>query len=241
MNTLMRVLAWGLALVIVMLPVVGVLNGWIASEKWAINRLSVTAEYERVSQEQIQSAIAKHVSKGFFALDVDSINEAVSSIPWVAKSSIRKRWPDTLEVDVQEHHVYARWNDDKLISEHGQVFSAPGGQQVSGVPLFYGPEGRLADVLKFYESARTQMEGTGLFVVETRMSERGSYSVVLNDGSEVMIGRTEPEQRFQRFVSLLPRFFHTGTQAMRFADLRYANGVSIIWQAPPNEQEDDSA
>ena len=48
MNALLRIAAWTLAIVLVALPVVAVLNGWIAGERWPMRRLAVTGEFRQV-------------------------------------------------------------------------------------------------------------------------------------------------------------------------------------------------
>ena len=53
MSGLIRVFAWLLALGLAALPVVAVLNGWMAPDRWPIRHLQVTAEYQRVSAEQV--------------------------------------------------------------------------------------------------------------------------------------------------------------------------------------------
>ena len=48
MSTLLRVLAWLLAVALVALPVVAVLNGWVGAERWPLSRLRVTGDAFRV-------------------------------------------------------------------------------------------------------------------------------------------------------------------------------------------------
>jgi hypothetical protein len=49
-----------LALALVTLPVVAVLNGWIASERWPIQRCACTGDYQRVSDQQTARAVLPH-------------------------------------------------------------------------------------------------------------------------------------------------------------------------------------
>ena len=66
------------------------------------------------------------------------------------------------------------------------------------------------------------------------MDKRGSWSITLTDGTEVVLGRNDPEQRLERFAPLLPRLAaqHPGQRLVR-ADLRYTNGFSLSWAALP--------
>ena len=98
---LLKSLAWAIALTLVALPVIGVLNGWFAVERWPVRYLQVEAEYNHVSAEQIRAAAAAHLGTGFFALQLEDVRAAVAKLPWVENVEARKRWPDTLVPIVQ--------------------------------------------------------------------------------------------------------------------------------------------
>ena len=53
MNALLRILAWTLAVALVVLPVVALLNGWIASERWPLRTLRVQGALRNVDEAQL--------------------------------------------------------------------------------------------------------------------------------------------------------------------------------------------
>ena len=57
MNALLRIAAWILAIGLVALPVVAVLNGWIAGDRWPMRRLAVTGEFRQVSDARVRSTV----------------------------------------------------------------------------------------------------------------------------------------------------------------------------------------
>ncbi len=58
MNVVLRILAWLLAVGLVVLPVVAVLNGWVGAERWPLAKLRVSGDFKRVSAEELRSGIA---------------------------------------------------------------------------------------------------------------------------------------------------------------------------------------
>lgn len=240
MNAVIRFLAWMLAIGVVTLPVVAVLNGWIAADHWPIQRLRLTAEYERVSAEQVRSAVAPQLGRGFFALDLAEVRRAVAALPWVEQVEVRKRWPDLIEVSLREHRAYARWGSDRLLSDRGALFTASGLEQLQGLPLLEGPDAQVSDVVAFHAAAQRAFTGTGLSVIGVRLSARGSWSVGLANGARVMIGRADPEPRLQRLVRVLPQLLAGEARGFERIDLRYTNGFAVRW-LPPSEPSDESA
>jgi cell division protein FtsQ len=228
---LLKSLAWGIALTLVLLPVVGVLNGWFAAERWPVRYLKVDAEFNHVSAEQIRAATAAQLGIGFFALDLDRVRASVAALPWVERVEVRKRWPDTLELRVIEREPFARWGEDRLIGRDGTLFSAPGANAIEGLPRLAGPDDALDDVIAFYQRGVRLFAGTGLGVAGVTLSARGSWTLLLSSGAEVEIGRERTDERLQRFVDVLPRVAAGHAGGFERADLRYANGFAIRWTA----------
>lgn len=233
MNALLRIAAWILAIVLVALPVVAVLNGWIAGERWPMRRLSVTGEFRQVDEAAVRAAVLPLVQRGFFAVPLDQVRGAVESLPWVEKVEVRKRWPDRLEVRLSEHTPVARWGADRMLSENGKLFAAPEGAG-AGLPLFEGGDDHAGELMAFHGIARPLFLTVGLKVETVRLSARGSWSLKLDDGTEVEAGRGDPQARLARFARLLPKLRAEDPRVLVRADLRYTNGFTLVWQdAPP--------
>jgi len=229
MNGLIRLLAWALALAMVTLPVVAVLNGWVAADHWPIQRLRLTAEYERVSAEQVRTTVAPQLGRGFFAIDLAEVQRAVASLPWVDSVEVRKRWPDLIEISLREHRAYARWGTQQLLSDQGELFTASGIDELQGLPTLDGPIARVAEVVALYSEAQRLFAGTGLRVSGVHLSARGSWNLTLADGARVVIGRADPQQRLQRLIRVLPKLLAGEARAFEGIDLRYTNGFAVRW------------
>jgi cell division protein FtsQ len=217
---------------VIVLPVVAILNGWVAGERWPIQRLRLTAEYERVSAEQVRAAVEPQLGRGFFATDLVEVRRAVAGLPWVERVEVRKRWPDVIEVSLREHRAYARWGADRLLSDQGALFVASGADQLQGLPLFEAPDSRRLDVVARYREAQLIFTGTGLGVAGVRLSARGSWSLTPGNGARIVIGRADPEPRLRRLVRVLPQLLAGEARAFERIDLRYTNGFAVRWLDP---------
>jgi len=225
-----RLLAWCLAIALVALPVVGVLRGWFASGRWPVTQLTVQAEFRHVSAEDIQAAVRPRLGKGFFALDLDGVQQAVAALPWVESVEARKRWPDTLQLRVYERQPFARWNGERLISRQGRVFDAPDAADTGGLPRLSGPDARLAEVVSFYAETRKAFAGTHLQVDGVALTERGSWSLSMANGAQIVIGdRDQADRRLRRFLDVYPTLMAGHDGGFVHADLRYTNGFAVRW------------
>ena len=228
---LIKFLAWGLALSIVALPIIGVLSGRFAADRWPVRSLQLKAEFANVEAEEIRGAIAAEAGKGFFALDLKRVRAAVMALPWVGRVDASKRWPDTLELTVFEQLPYARWGDDRLVSASGDLYSVPNMSDVQRLPQFNGPDDRVAEVLAFHVRCLRQFSGSGLVVREVRLSGRGGWQVLLDDAVVIDVGSEKTDARLQRLTEIWPQIA-AGRESPEAIDLRYENGFSVRWSEP---------
>lgn len=232
MNAWLRLSAWLLALVLVVLPVVAVVNGWIAAERWPITRLQVVGSFDHVSAERVRAAVQPAIGRGFFALDLGRAHAAVAAVPWVRDAQVRKRWPDVLEVTVYEHVAVAHWGDDRWLSREGSIFAAAAEPALASLPYLAGPDSRRDEVVALYREAQTLFAARARSVRELRLSARGSWSLQLDDDTRVMVGRDDPAARLARFVRVLPQMLTQPDRRLARVDLRYTNGFAVTWAAP---------
>ena len=237
MSAMLRLLAWILALALVALPVVAVVNGWVGGAQFPLRTLRVQGELQRVDAARLRATVLPHARRGFFAVQPERIQAAVAALPWVERVEVRKHWPDVLELRISEHRPFARWGGGRLLSEQGRLFPARGIAVPRGLPLLDGPDARVADVVALYNQARERLANAG-GVRGVALDRRGSWSMTLHGGTEVVLGRNDPDARLQRFAPLLPRLAaqHPGQRLAR-AGLRYTNGFSLTWVDLPKAPE----
>lgn len=233
MNTMLRLLAWTLALLLVALPVVAVVNGWIGAERWPLRTLRVEGALKRVDGAQLQKALLPYARRGFFAVRLADAQAAVAKLPWVEHAEVRKRWPDVLQVRVIEHKPFAEWGDQQLLSEQGKLFPAAGIAVPKGLPKLDGPESRVADVVALFNQSRTLFAPGGNVVTGVVLDRRGSWSLELSSGTHVVIGSSEAQLRLARFSRLLPQLLSQQREPLARADLRYTNGFALRWAEQP--------
>ncbi|WP_374013141.1 cell division protein FtsQ/DivIB [Pseudoxanthomonas koreensis] len=232
MSAVLRIIGWLLAVALIATPVVAVLNGWVGAERWPLSTLRVTGQFERVPAEQLRQVLAPHASAGYFAVRLAHARRAVEGLPWVESAVVRKQWPDVLEVQVVEHRPFARWGEDRLLSERGRLFPLPPDLADARLPWLDGPDARTGEVVELYNHTRELFAPLGYGVARLGMDARGGWSLVLDNGTEVVIGRQDARLRLARFVRVLPQLLARHARPLQRADLRYTNGFALEWATP---------
>ncbi|MEM1081473.1 MAG: cell division protein FtsQ/DivIB [Pseudomonadota bacterium] len=204
-------------------------------EQWPIRWLEVVGELDRTTAEQVRAAVAAEASDGFFAIDIDRARAAVEQLPWVEQAQLSRHWPDALEIEVREHRVVARWNETGLLSASGAVFDVAGTSGMQGLTALNGPESRREDVFTTWQALRKQLVGVGLDLSRIELDPRGAWSLTLDSGQALLLGREQIHQRLNRFLAVHRQLLNMDTVAR--IDLRYPNGLAITRRAKVEQSE----
>ena len=231
MNAFLRIAGIAIAIGLIVFPVAAVMKGWIGTERFPLTKLRVTSDARHVADAELQQVLAPYARQGFFAVRLDDARAELAKLPWVESAEVSKRWPDVLEVRISEHRPLALWDETLLLSERGTLYprAAMGSALPKGLPQLGGDPRRVAEVLSFYNQSRELFAPLGIGVRELRQDARGSWSLRLSDGAEVIVGRQDAEDRVRRFAELLPKLIAPAGRTLQRADLRYANGFALKW------------
>ena len=225
-----RFFGWAVAIMLIVLPIVGVLQGWFASQHWPVTKLTVQAPFHEVTGPQLRAAVVPQLGKGFFALDLDQVQQAVAAIPWGQCGEARRRWPDSLLLRITEREPFAHWNEHQLISRKGQVFDGGQASVPDSLPQLAGPEPQMSEVVAFYVSLQRAFAPSGLKISGVSLSQRGSWTVRTANGARIEIGsRDMARERLHRFLGVYPQLLNQHPEGLAYADLRYTNGFAVRW------------
>ena len=210
--------------------------GIVAADRWPIRWLEVNGEFQRISAEQLRAGLAPQVNANFFTVDLKGLEETAKRTFWVSSVRAQKKWPDTVIVTVEEYEPVAHWNSDKLLSHDGKPFAVPDADEIQGLPWLEGPETRLGDVLSAWVAIDELLAKLDLEVQRLALDERGSWSLQMDNGTQVYLGRNSTEERLQRLLGSWDALMEEQDVPPRGIDLRYTNGFAVAW--PGNAEED---
>ena len=160
---------------------------------------------------------------------IEAIRVAARQVPWVREATVRRRFPDAVEITFTVHEAFARWNDGQLVGAAGEVFTAAG---AGALPQLRGPEGSAALVVHGYQAAIAALGPIGSAVKELRLSPRGAWHATLDSGLGIALGRGDWRARAERFAAAWPKLAPEA-RAADYADLRYPNGFALKRVASP--------
>ena len=189
-----------------------------------LREVKVEGQLSHVNREQVKLIVARHLKGNFFTLDLIKARDAFEKLPWARSVSVRRRWPDKLEVVIEEHQALARWGTIALVNTHGELFHAASGSEL---PMFYGPgDGVIEVASQFTEFSKTLMNAD-LEIASLALTPRRAWQITTTGGMVVELGRVEMQRRLVKFVSVYRNTIAALNMKVMYADLRYPNGFAV--------------
>lgn len=218
-----------------------VLAGYAAVHWLPVRHVRLEGTFRHVDTVALQIAVEPLVAKGYLAVDLNAIEMAVRSLPWVGEVMVVRQWPDTLAVRVEEQSPYARWRDGGFVNGEGSRFTVPETPELVALPVIAGPEGQEKALLAMLRTLNGKLAGLGRRVDVLELSIRRAWNVRLDDGLQVAMGRQDALATFDRFLMLAGLLGAERLQAVQRVDMRYPNGFAVSmkpdsgmkWGEPP--------
>ena len=199
-----------------------------ALDRGTIKAYALTHKTQFTSNADIRETLAQEPKlQGYFTQDIDSIRERFLAISWIREVVVRKIYPDRLSLTLIEHQPAAVWNDKQFVSESGAVFELPKGRfNGEGLPRLYGPDVEAKNVLAAWYKIKKDLESRSLGLMSVETDIRGAWTITLDNGIELKLGRGEWLPKIDRFVAIFPQIKIPEGKRLAYVDLRYEYGAS---------------
>lgn len=186
-----------------------------------VKHVVLAGEVDRLSAAELE-AFSQAV-RAAPAAPIGQIRASARRVPWVRDATVRRVFPDSIEVTFSAYTALARWNDAELVTGEGEVFVAP---ETHALPRLRGPEGSAQRVVNEYALVTAAFAPLGIPVRELRLSARGAWQATLASGLVVALGSGDWRPRAERFARAWPLLAEEA-RATGYADLRYPGGFAL--------------
>lgn len=195
-----------------------------------ILHVTVEGDFVHANQHALVKAVTPFVKGSFLSVDVANIRKAGEALPWIKQIQVRRIWPDSLHLIVEEQTAIARWNHDALVSEHGEIFTPPATTIPTGLLKLYGPEGSHQLMARRIVGIQQQLSSASLEVAELRLDNRRAWKISFTNDMQLLLGRADNNQRLQRFIDIYKAGLQQFETNIAAVDMRYTNGLSVVWK-----------
>jgi len=192
-----------------------------------ITEVQYMTEMKRVSLDDLKAVSSKIYNQGFLQINLSQIKQEIEAINWVKSVSIERRWPDKVNIFIEEENIIGRWNNQSIINSKGNLFNLNQQTLPSGLIEFYGPDGQQEIVFKKYLVFTEELAVRGILIEQMTLDLKGSWTITMRPGITIRFGKDNVSERFARFLMIWDESLLDNLSVIEYIDLRYTEGFSI--------------
>ena len=192
-----------------------------------INFVSVSGDLSTNQRREIYARLASQTLKG---VTINELRDQLERKLWVSKVSVKRQWPDSIQVGVVPEVAIALWNDDALINDRGEIFKSDY-VKFDQLAQLYGPVGSEKEVMQKFQQLNAVLLKMNRSIDLIRLDVRGSWMFKNDIGVVVLLGKDQLMERMQRLIAIAA-YLNKNNQLDEIAmiDTRYSNGAAVSWK-----------
>ncbi|UDG81392.1 Cell division protein FtsQ [Candidatus Profftia lariciata] len=210
-----------------------ILINWMKHSNYTLlSKIVITGKHQFTSNNDIrQKILSLDIPYTFVTHNIRIIQKKIKCLPWIKHVSVRKQWPNIINIYLIEYIPIAHWNDFFLMDAEGNIFSVPIERTLrQKMPLLYGPKGSEHDVLAWYYKMNQELTKNNFKLKIISMNSRHSWQLYLENDIRLKLGRDNLLDRLIRFEEMYPELqqqAYKTNQHINYIDLRYNIGSAV--------------
>ncbi|KUJ71404.1 cell division protein FtsQ/DivIB [Thiomicrospira sp. WB1] len=206
---------------------------WFFSGK-TLSKVSYQAAFERVNQETVADRVAPFLGQPFWEADLESLHARLLQLEWVHRARVTRRWPNQLRIRLEEQTPVARWGEQALLNQFGDIFYPTDIQPFDAYVRLDGPAVRAKLVLKRLGQLQSRLQALDWRISGLTMLPDGVFQVDLEQKRRLLLPEDNQAAVLERFIRSYPRIQSDLRKFAQVFDLRYSNGFVIRKNTEPD-------
>lgn len=199
-----------------------------------VRQILVSGPLDATHRRALRATLAAQIDRGLMGLPLRAMRDELQALPWVYRARLRRRFPDTLEVQVIEQRPIARWGDGGFLNHQAQVIAVADAGDWASLPRIRGPEGSQARLMRHYQRLLELLRPAQLAPVRLEEDRFGQLAATLDNGVELQLGDRQFLRRVEDFLLLWRRELQQQAGRVQRVDMRYPSGAAVaLREAPP--------
>ena len=195
-----------------------------------IDSINVSGDLKRVSIKSIDSHTDNILNKGFISFSASEVKKKIELLDWVQSAEIIRMWPNKIDIRIKEESLLGIWNDNLILNSSGKLYVVDQRSIPENIPRLNGPQGSERDVMNLFIKIDNLLMGRGLYLEIITLDSRGSWSFTIKPKIKIKLGKTEIDQKLERFFLALDQSLLAKINKVSYIDLRYSEGLAVSWK-----------
>ena len=190
-----------------------------------VDTIVVSGEPTQAEREWVEQALSSLPLGGILSTDLQAIENQLITMGWTRQVTVRRHWPDRLEVRLHKVVPVARWGAQGYLAANGEPMELP--DEYYDLPKLSANISTPQQTMEVYRLLQLFASRLDLQIVTLSESSQGEWRVGFTDGMQVFLGARDVNARMRRFLRVYSNALRYQGQAVDYADARYTSGIAV--------------
>ncbi len=196
-----------------------------------IKYVRIEGTFQYIEKTKIKQVLKGQVNNGLYNASIKNIQQSVADLPWVNSVKVKRVWPDAIEIIITEQVPIAKWYLTELVNKNGDLFKPDNLNKFEYLPMIAGNTGNEKKLLETMADLTIDLKEHNMKLTEFQVSNRRAWTIKIQNGMELILGRNEPFKNLQRFLKTRHLLGKEQLAKIKIVDLRYPNGYALAWKS----------
>ena len=225
-------------LIFILLAVAGitaVFAAWSALDR-PIQTIVVSGEPTKAERRRVEETVASAELAGILSTNLNAMEAQLKQLGWTRSVTVRRHWPDRLEIRLHKVVPVARWGDHDYLAADGQPLKLP--DHYADLPLLKAHISTPQQTMEVYRLLQLFASRQSLRITRLAESPQGEWLVGFAGGMELRLGASDINERMSRFLRAYAVALKDQPRRIDYVDARYTSGIAVRFKV---HQENDDA
>ena len=190
-----------------------------------VRRVEVVGALAPSQAAEVQRRLTDLKPGGLLSTNLGAVREHLLGLSWPRLVQVRRVWPDTIQIRITRKLVVAKWGAEGFLTATGELVSSL--DRTADLPMLDCQVASPQKALETYRYLQDIAAEDGLEIRSLAQNAFGEWRLTLSNGVRAHLGADIQRNRMQRFMRVHRHLVDVNAKAVRYLDLRYANGVAV--------------
>lgn len=211
-----------------------VFSAWSALDR-PIQTIVVSGEPTEAERRRVEETVASAELAGILSTNLDAIEAQLKQLGWTRSVTVRRHWPDRLEIRLHKVVPVARWGDHDYLAADGQPLELP--DYYADLPLLNAHISTPQQTMEVYRLLQLFASRQSLRITQLTESPQGEWQVGFAGGIDLRLGASDVSERMSRFLRAYAVALKDQPRRIDYVDARYTSGIAVRFKLQQENEE----
>lgn len=187
----------------------------------------IVSTLKKVKQAEVDAIIEPYMGRSFWNIPLAEIQSKLVRLDWVTKARVARSWPNLLGVSLTEQIPIARWGDNGLVNQLGEVFYPRSLDDYQDLVKLSGDLSFSSKVAKRFAQLQPLFADRQLWIAALALADDQVWTLTLFEGPQIRFSESLWQEQIERFLLVYPKLTNPLRNSAVYYDLRYSNGIAL--------------